>query len=197
MNIVIDLDETVIDLLNPWLSIYNIQWNDTLSIDKLLTYEIHKYVKPECGEKIYDILTSPRLFSHASAFPGAITALQYLMSIGIHRIIIATTVYPRNGSEAIELDKRQWCKENLWFIPEEDIIITKDKYLIEGDIFIDDNPEQVINYRKHHPNATIIGIEYPYNKDMKEYDIKVPRGAMSWMNILNAITHIHYQKIHT
>jgi 5'(3')-deoxyribonucleotidase len=191
MNIIVDLDETIVNLLDPWLFLYNQQYNDFLTVNQLQTYNIHQYVKPECGKKIYDLLSTPGLFLHAAPFPGAISTLQHLTTLG-HNIIIVTMVDDSiDGSKNIERDKRSWCKEYLWFLPDKNIIVTEDKYTIDGDVFIDDSPEQVINYRKHHPNALIIGIDYPYNKDIKEYDVKLPRDHTTWTRILNILTAIN------
>lgn len=187
IDIIVDLDETIVDLFTPWLAMYNKDYNDTLCVENILTYNISKYVKPECGDKIYDYIYTPNLFTNiVKAKPGAVVALKLLKDLGNH-IIIASSVYPRPGCERVELDKRTWCKNNLSFIPETDIHITMEKYKIPGNIFIDDCPEQVINYRKHYPCSIIIGIDYPYNKNMKEYSFKVPSGFMSWTQIFSFI----------
>jgi 5'(3')-deoxyribonucleotidase len=183
--VVVDLDETVVDLFTPWLAMYNKEWDDSLTPSDVLSYAIHEHVKPDCGHRIYDYLNLPGLFSEGvQALPGAVNALQTLVNEG-HQVIIATAAFNKETHPA---EKQEWCRQNLPFIPTFDVHVVEEKWRIPGDVFIDDSPHQVSAYRKAHPSAQIFGLCYPYNENAKEYDLLVPyqHKAAAWKCLLQA-----------
>ena len=61
-TLLIDMDSVICDLMTDWHNQYNKDYCDSLSVEKLKCWESEKYVKPECGTKIYDYLDQPGLF---------------------------------------------------------------------------------------------------------------------------------------
>jgi 5'-nucleotidase len=71
MIILVDVDSTIADLVPEWLRIYNKIYNDNLTIDDITSWAIHKFAKPECGDKIYDILRMDTLYESVRPIEGA------------------------------------------------------------------------------------------------------------------------------
>ncbi|MCJ7984909.1 hypothetical protein MUB16_14170 [Priestia sp. OVL9] len=49
--------------MTDWHNQYNKDYCDSLSVEKLKCWESEKYVKPECGTKIYDYLDQRAFFT--------------------------------------------------------------------------------------------------------------------------------------
>ena len=175
LTILVDMDEIVADLYSEWLSRYNEKWDDNLTKDDILTWETHKYVKPECGKKIYSFFR-PDMFDDLEVIPGSKQVLGELNRLG-HKIVFVTAS-PRGCADA----KCQWAVKNFKFIDYPDIITAKKKYLVQGDVFIDDAPHNIREYRYHHPKALICTMAYAYNEEVAglanvREDWKDPKAA--------------------
>ena len=57
LTILVDMDSIAADLQEKWYGAYNKRYNDTITVDDILSWDTHKYVKPECGKKIYKYFT--------------------------------------------------------------------------------------------------------------------------------------------
>jgi 5'(3')-deoxyribonucleotidase len=158
MILLIDLDSTVADLLTPWLAAYNKEYDDNLTVDKITTFNMHEFVKPECNNRIYHYLT-PDLFSSLEPLPGVLDAIEKLES-NDHEIIFVTAA-PFGTVDA----KISWVRR--WFpsVNKKNVITAHKKYLIKGDVLIDDSPENLINYKNHWPESITATIAYPYNRE--------------------------------
>ncbi len=158
LTILVDLDSITADLQEKWYEAYNAEYDDNITNDDILTWDTHKYVKPECGKRIYKYFT-PSLFKSLNPIKGAIKGLKALVDAG-HEVVFVTAS-PKGCSEA----KFSWVKEHCPFIKE--VIMAHKKYLILGDVLIDDSPSNIISYREHHPHANIFTIAYPYNESVE------------------------------
>jgi 5'-nucleotidase len=158
LTVLCDLDAIVVDLLSPWLAFYNARYNDVLSIHDITDWDIHKFTKPECGVRIYEFIDSGEVYMNLKALPGAVEGINEIERQG-HEVIIVSA-----GSKNLATagHKLEWCKKFLGFKRQKCIIAHK-KYLIRGDVFIDDSPPNIRDYRTHWPQTPIFTIAYPYN----------------------------------
>ena len=62
MTLGIDLDSTLNTLDKEWVSIYNQDYNDNLTREDMIRWEVDTYVKPECNKKIYNYLLKANFF---------------------------------------------------------------------------------------------------------------------------------------
>ena len=164
MVILCDLDAIVVDLLAYWLGAYNIIWNDNKTVADVKSWEMHENVKPECGHKIYGLLNLPKAYKDLRPLPGSLETLQKIHNDG-HEIIIVSASANNPKTAA---DKISWVRKHLPFLSRKNIFIGHKKWLLKGDVFIDDSPENISNYRAHWPKATIMTIAYPYNEIIKD-----------------------------
>lgn len=187
LDILIDLDSITNNLLEKWLGLYNADYDDYLSPVDILTWDTHLYVKPECGVKIYHYFT-PELFLSLDPMPGAVDAITDLHDMG-HNITFVTAT-PWGCADA----KYTWCKEHFPFLTHKDVIMAHKKYLVTGDVLIDDSPSNILEYRHHHSNAKIFTIAYPYNQGVADLcDLRL--GAWddtraAWDGFVDEITYM-------
>ena len=185
MRILCDLDSIIVNLQEAWLGAYNRDYNDNVQTADILEWDTHKFVKPECGEKLYEYLNQPGFFRNLKPLDGAVDALREL-----HKDFKITIVTAAPVGTADE--KVAWVGEWLPFLDnKKDVIVCFNKYLVRGDILIDDSPRNILDYRKYHFYSTICTIAYPYNKIVKELtdlyaeDYSKPREA--WNQIYSYI----------
>jgi 5'-nucleotidase len=158
MRILCDMDAIVADLLTPWLLAYNQKYADNLTVNGILDWDLHQFVKPECGLEIYALLKQPGLFLGLAPIPGAIDAIHALEDAG-HSVTIVTAGASSNHCPG---EKLAWCKRHLGFSRRK-VFIGHEKHLLRGDVFIDDSPVNITEYRAAWPQAEILTIAYPYN----------------------------------
>ena len=135
--IAIDVDDTVLDLMSTWLSIYNEDYNDNLTRDKITDWNISQFVKPEAQEAIYDYIVFPDVFYGSAPIPNALEGVNLLKSLD-YRIIYVTANNPEGC-------KYSWLLEKGFIDNHEDFVHALDKSLICCDYMIDDNYDNIIN----------------------------------------------------
>lgn len=169
MRILVDVDQVVIDLLPVWLAKYNKDYDDNLTPDKITAWGIEKFVKPECGTKIYDYLNDDDLYDDAEPIPGALEAVIDLREE--HTIYFVTAKYHPG--------KVEWLRKHGFINEGHDYqyIVCEDKYLISGDVIIDDNIDTVQTYLG-------LGILFsqPHNADAE-----VPNVVKGWEGVMSLL----------
>ncbi|MCA1054244.1 5'(3')-deoxyribonucleotidase [Rossellomorea aquimaris] len=171
-TLLIDMDSVICDLMTDWHNRYNQEFDDDLSVDKLLCWDSKKYVKEECGDKIYDYLHEPGLFLHLKPLPDAIEVLERL-SAHYELLIVTSSV-----STAF-MEKEQWVQNHLPFIGKENMIFSHRKDKICGDLLFDDAPHNLCSFKKTGRRA--VAMDYPYNRS-----VDVPR-VKGWLEFEQAL----------
>jgi len=156
-RILIDLDSTVADLLTPWLTLYNADWPDQLTVADITHWDLH--LCAQGGVAIYDYLSRPGLVRNLLPYEGAVEGVKTLFDLG-HELYIVTAAHsPVNLSE-----KAEWCQQHLPFLTKRQLVIAHEKHIIPADVLIDDSPSNALAYRMAHPAAITTGIRFPYNE---------------------------------
>jgi len=176
LTILVDLDSIVANLQNEWYKRYNKDWDDDLDPQDIREWDVHKFVKKECGTKMYEYLT-PELFESLKPIPGAVEALTKLH--WDEHDITFVTASPEHCADA----KVAWVKKYFPMFTRKDIIIAHKKWMVKGDVFIDDSPDNLKAYHQHWPKAKLITIGYPYNYEVKDF---VDLRAGDWNNLKEA-----------
>lgn len=133
MDILIDVDDTVCELVDTWLLLYNKQYNDNLTKNDIIDWEITQFVKPECGDKIFDFINNQKVYDIIPQVPGSLEGIKVLREMG-HRIVFVTW-----AMEHAMGAKYRWLKNNDYLDSPSNYIECKDKSLIRADIMLDDN----------------------------------------------------------
>jgi 5'(3')-deoxyribonucleotidase len=137
--IALDVDGILLDLHTPWLARYNRDYNDSLRVEQVTDWSIHKFVKPECGKKIYAYLDDDNPFNDIYKVVNPIAgALQFVKTCrDIGDVIFVTC--PTEKS----MGARYHCLKRHGFFngtddPQAQYIECKRKELIKADFLVDD-----------------------------------------------------------
>lgn len=132
LTIAIDMDDVLADLVPKWLSVYNKEWDDNLVKEDLLEWDITKFVKPECGDKIYEIIMRDGFYADLDIISGAQEGVKALQEMD-YNICIASA-----SPKSAYTDKHNWIKKHFPTINTDNIIFTKNKSLVKADLLLDD-----------------------------------------------------------
>jgi 5'(3')-deoxyribonucleotidase len=184
LTILCDLDGIVADLLTPWLSRYNADYGDNLTVTDITDWDIHNCVKSECGEKIYDYINEPGFYFNLKPLPGAIDTINSLRNDGHEVVFVTASASAPHTAE----EKLRWIEKHFG-MSRRDVFIGHKKHLVKGDVFIDDSPKNLMKYREAWPDALICTIAYPHNvgSDVDFRAVSCTDTATAWNGILRAI----------
>lgn len=161
MIIKIDVDGVIRNINKTLCRLYNDLFNENLTSENILDYDVDKTFKriqEEMGmtacNYFFD-LCSKEVFLNSPPYDGVREAILNLRHAG-HKVVIVTWQYSLENKYNTLL----FLQKNK--IPYDDICFTRDKWMIEGDWLIDDNPEFITDGRD---KSGKIMINMPYNKE--------------------------------
>ena len=157
LRILCDMDSIIVNMSQKWIDLYNKDHNEKMTMDDVKNWDMAHNVK--IGEKIYEYLYSHEFFLNVDPIEGALEALQTFQKEGHHLVIASAPSWPGNSAS----DKLSWLKKHAPFINKRDVMLGHNKYMLKGDVLIDDSPDNIESYFKHWPQADIMTIAYPYN----------------------------------
>ena len=131
-TILIDVDDVTANLMDAWLMLYNKQYNDNLHRTKITDWDIRKFVKPECGARIYEWVNTPQIYDRVQSVKNALSSVNELRENGNRIIFVTASTVGSSGR------KFQWLNDNGFDVRIGDYVEAHDKSLIRGDIMLDD-----------------------------------------------------------
>ena len=140
--VAVDCDGVCADLTSEWIiNRYNNDWNDNLKHEDITDWNVHQFVKPECGLKIYDYLQDPSLYDNVIPIEGAINGVFYLKSLGYRVIFVTHSTQGHSGR------KFRWLFQHGFIEVEDDYVECKDKSLVNASYLLDDYVVNVNSFR--------------------------------------------------
>lgn len=136
----------------------------------------HPAVKEHAG-KLHDALNSPGFCAGMKPLPGAVEGVATLREIG--SIYIVTSPWRTSPHWASE--RAHWLDRHFG-IKWKQIVSTHAKYLVRGDVLIDDKPEHVVNWMKAHKDGVGVLWNQPYNRSFDTTGTGALRSS-SWHHI--------------
>ena len=152
-SISFDLDDVLSKFTTSWLDKYNEYYADCLRVEDLKGWEIQRFVKENCGDKIFDILLEPNFFCNVPPKEGAIETMSFLVK---HYDIYVVTAY----SPQTCLDKYNWLVKHFPMINPKNLIFCNPKHVINTDYLVDDRPLNIDSFKQ-----TGVIFDMPYNED--------------------------------
>jgi 5'(3')-deoxyribonucleotidase len=169
----IDLDSTLNCLDTRWIcERYNNDYHDNLTREDMIRWEVHTYVKQECGNKIYDYLLEPKFFRKLDIKPYAQEVTKWLSEY--FDLYIVTAYHPKTC-----LDKAEWIEEYFPHIPQKNIIFCNSKGLIHTKFLVDDGGHNIVDFHNSNKSGTPIVFDAPWNRYLDKSFIR----AYDWLDI--------------
>lgn len=152
-----DVDDVVANLIGEWLRRYNERYDDSLTPGDIHSWDIDRWVKPECGKKVFELLGEPDLYTKVEPFPQALETIEWLREAG--RVVFVTSC----GGTTRDA-KYKWLRKHGFLRKDQhgDYITAKDKWLIKADVLIDDAPHNVADFMRFGGRALLVS--RPHNE---------------------------------
>ena len=160
MIIKIDVDGVIRNINETMCKMYNDLFDENLTVEDMFDYDVEKVfnkVKEKLGITAVDYFfdrSARSIFLNSNPYDGVREAIQKLRNAG-HKVVVVTWQFSLENKYYTLL----FFKKNK--IPYDDICFTRDKWMIQGDWLIDDNPEFIEDKRD---KSKKILINMPYNK---------------------------------
>ena len=128
--IAVDVDDCIFDLVPFWIKIYNKDYGDSLEVSSITDWDIKKFVKKDCGKKIYDYVKSSDIYNGIKPVKDSLWGVNTLKELG-YRIIYATV-------NNIENAKYDLLLKYGYMDSGKDFVMAEDKSLIKAEALLDD-----------------------------------------------------------
>lgn len=176
--VLVDMDSVIADFEGGFLKKWRAKHPDKyhIPLNERTTFALIEQYPPELIELVRGIYYAPRFFLELEPISGSIDALHQMKEAGIN-IFFCTS--PLRHYEHCVVEKYQWIDQH--FGPEwtEQIILTRDKTAIRGDILIDDKPHIIGAYT---PTWEHVLYHQPYNQQINSK--KRLRNWQDWQNVI-------------
>ncbi len=164
-RILVDIDDTLFNLVPNWLKVYNFYENDNLQPEDITDYDISLFSKN--GNVIYKYLY-PTLYNSKDIIPGALWGINELRNAG-YEIYFVTSNGWNMGV------KYKWLERNGFNPDKKHYFECGDRSLILCDYLIDDNYFSVLSTEGK-------GILFSQHWNMKnDYDTRVS----GWFDLIH------------
>ena len=133
MRILVDMDDTIEQLLEAWVRRANEKFGRDVSLDEITGWNVAAPYSGLTREDIYGVTYEPGFWSGVKPMPGAAESLKHFMDEG-HEVYIVTAT----EIEHVEEKMKGLLFRYFPFLSWNQVIITGRKQLIRGDVLIDD-----------------------------------------------------------
>lgn len=154
MIILVDMDDTIEQLLKTWVDLVNKKYDRHVRVEEVVRWDVSKAYPDLTREQVYNVLLDNAVWKEVQPVPGAAEALQRFIERGHEVFLVTATPY-----ESIPGKMDGLIFPHFPFIDWEHVIITRKKQMIRGDVLIDDGFHNLYGgaYRK-------ILVDAPYNR---------------------------------
>lgn len=158
MTVLIDLDNTCNDFTGLF-----IKWVEKLGYefdyDKYDSWDIEDAIVADNPRKVLaEILDNLKFWDELTPLPGCVEAMRKINS----KYTVKIVTIPWKPESAFQNQKKKWVRKYFPFISNNQISFESKKWLVDGDVIIDDKP--AILKKSADLKLTIKHIQ-PYNED--------------------------------
>lgn len=133
MTILVDMDDTIEQLLKAWLDSANRKYGRSVSCEEIKDWSVEKAYPGLSREQVYSVPLEPGFWKTVEPIPGAREGLLRLIEAGHDILIVTATAY-----ESVTEKMRDLLFRCFPFLSWDQVIVTSRKQLIKGDVLIDD-----------------------------------------------------------
>lgn len=183
MILAIDIDNTICDLQEVVIDLFNKKHQTNYTIDDFTDYDVMNVLPTDEAIDMREMYGESGLYNLTKPIQGAQDGLQKLINDG-HQVYLVTDAIPKTYGEKVDFIHRYFP-----FIDEAHIVSMKHKYLFKCDILIEDNFNNLIAKPYYHR----ICLDYPWNQSTKDYIYGIYR-CNNWQEIIAAVNEICEQE---
>ena len=178
MTILIDQDDVLAEYIKGVTKAYNDKYDADIPVEACTSWDLHSIF----GEEIETVMHEPELFRNLEPVEHAIEVFERLYKSNLFEMYIVTAAHPRSVEAKFE-----WIKEHLPFFPEDRVIVCKRKYVIKGDVLLDDGMHNIEAFLEK--GGTSIVFDRPHNRHQGQGIMRVK----DWLTFEKMVMELFYQ----
>lgn len=180
LKISLDQDGVLADLTKQIVSHLNRYHGENLTPEDINQWSIHKCCEKTDAKNVYKYFNEPGFFRHLEPIGTCQQFVTKLIEDG-HDVCIVT------ACEEGHACKREWLKNHIPALDQNNIIFTHRKDRVFANVFVDDRIENLEKFKAAWPGETAICFEQPYNNDWMGFK------ANDWEALYLFITKIAWE----
>ena len=143
LTVLVDLDDTIEDLLTAWIHALNEKFDRDVDPEHVRFWDVLEYYPGLSKSDIYSVFDWDNFWSNVRPKPGAVEYLKRLIDDG-HKVYIVTATHYIN----LQVKMEEVLFKYFPYIKWDHVIITQDKAMIDGDVIIDDGVHNHLRKRR-------------------------------------------------
>ena len=153
ITILIDQDDVLAEYIKGVTKAFNDKYKASIDAEECTSWNLYSVF----GEEVETVMHEPDLFRHLEPVKNALEVFERLYRSNLFEMYIVTAANPKSVDAKFE-----WIKEHLPFFPEDRVIICKRKYMVKGDILLDDGMHNIEEFLES--GGTPIIFDRPHNR---------------------------------
>lgn len=180
MVIAIDVDDTICNLQEIIVNLFNKRFNSNYTLEDFTEYDIMNVLPTQDAIVMKDMYGETGLYDKVKPMSGAQESLEKLINMG-HQVYLVTAAIPKTYGEKVAFIKRFFP-----YIDDNHIVAMKHKHMFRADIMIEDNLQTLLAGQHYHR----ILVNRPWNKSSKDWIYGINR-CNNWSEILEVVNKIN------
>lgn len=180
MVIAIDVDDTICNLQEVVVNLFNKRYGSHYTVEDFTNYDIMNVLPTQDAIVMKDMYGESGLYDKVKPIPGAQEALEKLINLG-HQVYLVTAAIPKTYGEKVAFINRFFP-----YIDEGHIVCMKHKWMFKCDVLIEDNLQTLLTKPYYHR----VLFDKPWNQSTKDYVYDIHR-CYNWNDILATINKIN------
>lgn len=176
IKILIDMDDTIEDLLGSWVASINTRYGTSVSPEEIVDWEIEKFFPSLTRFQVFEPIFTEDFWDTVKPKKDAVKYVKMLRDEGYQVYICTNTNYKTLKSK---MDKALF--RYFDYLTWNDVIVAKNKQMIDADFLVDDAVHNLIGGKYKG-----ILMDAPHNRDFNEKKHDIIR-AKTWEEIYNII----------
>ena len=166
--VLLDIDDTISLFLKSFVQYNEELFGEKLSLDQITDWDLSQFSTR--GKAIYDLFKEPGLYRYLELRDGAYEFVERLNNdfdlFFVTDSPSGTSFYEINDAHVSFSnpadDKRKWIQEQFPFFDHSKIIFCKHKWMVIGDVLLDDKLETFLEFQKRGRHAILM--DQPHNR---------------------------------
>jgi len=143
--IFLDMDETLVNLVDPWLNYLNNESGLEITRDDINVYSVEDHFGEKLSRsKIFRPFKTKGFWVDLPPFEGAIDLVRDLNE----RYTVYLATVPALG-KVCAYEKEKWMEQHLPFLTRDRLILCHHKHLLNGHALLDDKPTYLAGFQGH------------------------------------------------
>lgn len=179
MLIACDIDNTINNLQETVLDLFNKRYNANYKLDDFHAYDVMNALPTNEAVIMKEMYAEYGLYDLVKPFKEARVGLEKFINDG-HQVYLVTDAVPITYGEKVS-----WIKRYFPFIDDAHIICMKHKHLLRCDIMIEDCVENLLAKPYYHR----VLLDYEWNRHVRDYVYDIHR-CYNWDQVVEAVNKI-------